>query len=229
MDSFRRKVGICRANRQRSVEKIKRRDVVRDVHDSYIGIDLQDYALQRSDQMVTGAVVGCERDDRVGQWVFSPGIICAWRADGVGRRSASFDASGGARLRQEIAPQLLCNRQWADRWRSQQRISPHPVRVRKDASRGQENEPGNTIGRSARSIAERLGRRVHPRAKLPDRVVPWVLLLLRSSHPPRHETQCSREGASADAFHYANFVHAAASNIHPSVRGCRHVAHHAAT
>ena len=74
-------------------------------------------------------------------------------------------------------------------------ISPRPVRVRKDASPGQENEPGNTIDRSAHSIAERFGRRVHPRAKSPDRVVPWVLRLLRSSHPPRHEGQCSREGA----------------------------------
>src|SRR5207245_4372117 len=37
VDRLRRKVGIGGANRQRSVEQIKRRDVVRDVHDSYIG------------------------------------------------------------------------------------------------------------------------------------------------------------------------------------------------
>jgi len=98
-----------------------------------------------------------------------------------------------------------------------------------DASPGQENEPGNTIGRSARNTAERFGRRVHPRAKLPDSVVPWVLQRLRSWHPPRHEGRCSREGASADAFHYTNFVHAAASNIHPSIGGCRHIAYHPAT
>jgi len=41
--------------------------------------------------------------------------------------------------------------------------------------------------------------------------------------------QQGRGRASADAFHYANFVHAAASNIHPSIGRCRHIAHHAAT
>src|SRR5439155_15563707 len=142
--------------------------------DGYVGIDLQDYAFQRADQMVVGAVVSRERDDRVGQWILSAGMICAWRAHGAGRPSVPFDANEGARSRQEFTRRLLCNRQWAMRWRNQQRISPRPVRVRKDASRGQENEPDNTIGRSARNTAGRFGRRVHPRAKLPDRVVPWV-------------------------------------------------------
>src|SRR2546429_325924 len=81
VDRLRRKVGIRRANRQGPVEQIKSRDVVRHVHDGYIGIDLQDYALQRSDQMVVGAVVSCERNDRVGQWILSSGMICAWRAE----------------------------------------------------------------------------------------------------------------------------------------------------
>jgi hypothetical protein len=34
---------------------------------------------------------------------------------------------------------------------------------------------------------------------------------------------------SASAFYYAKVVHAAASNIHPSIGGCGHIAHHAAT
>src|SRR5260370_41291765 len=74
-----------------------------------------------------------------------------------------------------------------------QRISPYPVRARKDASPGKENEPGNVIGRSATNIAGRCGSMVHPRAKLPDRVVLWVSRLLRSSHPPRYEGRCSGE------------------------------------
>src|SRR5260370_3046854 len=82
MDCFRRKVRICGPNRQRGVKQIKWRDVVRDVYDGYVRIDLQDYALQRSDQMVVGPVVSCKGNDRVGQWTLSPGIICAWRADG---------------------------------------------------------------------------------------------------------------------------------------------------
>jgi len=175
--------------------------------------------------MVVGSVVSCKRDDRVGQWILSAGIICAWRAGGARSHSAPFDAKGGARSRQEFTRRLLCNRQWAIRWQNLQRISPHPVPVRKDASPGQENEPGNTIDRSARKTAERFGRRVHLRAILPDRVVLWVLRLLRSSHPPRHEGRCSREGHSAGAFHYANFVHAAAGNIHPPVGRRHHVAH----
>jgi len=77
VDGFRRKIGIRGANRQRAIEQIKRRDVVRDVHNGYVGIDLQDYALQRSHQMVAGPVVCCECDDRVSQWILSAGIICA--------------------------------------------------------------------------------------------------------------------------------------------------------
>src|SRR5207302_6745485 len=34
-------------------------------------------------------------------------------------------------------------------------------------------------------------------------------------------------GHSASAFYYADFVHATASNIHPPVGRCRHIAHHA--
>src|SRR5207244_463433 len=37
--------------------------------------------------------------------------ICAWRAGGEWCHSAYIDASGGARVRQEFARQLLCNRQ----------------------------------------------------------------------------------------------------------------------
>src|SRR5436309_9216284 len=79
VDCFRGKVRICGANGQGSVEQIKRRDVVRDVHDGYVGIDLQDYAFQRADQMVVGAVVSRERDDRVGQWILSAGDLRMWR------------------------------------------------------------------------------------------------------------------------------------------------------
>src|SRR5258708_40338296 len=47
VDSFWRKVGIRRANRQRPVEQVERRDVVRAVHEGYVGLDRQDYALPR--------------------------------------------------------------------------------------------------------------------------------------------------------------------------------------
>src|SRR6266567_104390 len=38
-------------------------------------------ALHQANQMVVGAVVSRERDDRVRQWTLSTGIICALRAD----------------------------------------------------------------------------------------------------------------------------------------------------
>src|ERR1700731_1333189 len=120
VDGLRRKVGIRRANRQGSVEQIKRRDVVGHVHDGYVGIDLQNYALLASDQIFIDSVVSCERDDRVGQWILSAGIICAWRAGVARSHSAPFDAKGGARSRQEFTRRLLCNRQWAIRWRNRQ-------------------------------------------------------------------------------------------------------------
>ena len=73
VDRFRRKVGIRRANRQRAVEQIEGRDVVRDVHDGHVGIDLEDDAFERANQMVVRAVISCQCNDRVGQWILSPG------------------------------------------------------------------------------------------------------------------------------------------------------------
>src|SRR5260370_4927453 len=128
-------------------------------------------------------------------------------ADGEWRHSASFDANGGERLRQELTRRLLFNRQRPFDWGLELRISPRPVRVRRRASPGRGNAPGKTIGRSVRKTAGRYDRRVHPRAKLPDRVVPWVLRLLRSWHPPLNENRFGREGSPAGAFHYAGFVH----------------------
>jgi len=61
--------------------------------------------------MVVGSVVSRKRNDRVGQWILSPKMICAGCAGGAGRDAASFDASGGARLRQEFAQRVLCKRQ----------------------------------------------------------------------------------------------------------------------
>jgi hypothetical protein len=76
----------------------------------------------------------------------------------------------------------------ASRWQTQIKINPRPVPVHMDASRGRGSARGNTIGRSAGNTAERYGRRVHPRAKLPDKVVLLVLLLLRSWQSPQLET-----------------------------------------
>jgi len=60
--------------------------------------------------MVVGAVVSRKRDDRVGQWILSVGFNLHTARTQKGRRAASFDANGGARLRQEFAHWLLCNR-----------------------------------------------------------------------------------------------------------------------
>src|ERR1700674_787089 len=97
---------------------MERRDDERDVYDRHLRIDLENDALERADQMVVGAVVSRERDDRVGQWMLSFRIVCAGCARGVGRHSASINASEGARWRQEIAWRLLCNRQRSALWQN---------------------------------------------------------------------------------------------------------------
>ena len=47
-----------------------------DVNDRDIGIDLQDHTLQRADQMVVGAVVRRQRNNRVSQWSLSAWAFC---------------------------------------------------------------------------------------------------------------------------------------------------------
>src|SRR5260370_38364034 len=63
------------------------------------------------------------------------------RADGTAQHSASFDANGGTRPRQEFAWRLLCNRQWAIRLeissestRTLFRSARMPVRARQMSS-----------------------------------------------------------------------------------------------
>ena len=71
VNGLRREIRIRRTDGQRAIEQIERGDVVGDVHDRRIRIDFQNDALQRADQMVVGAVVRRQRDDRVGQEVLS--------------------------------------------------------------------------------------------------------------------------------------------------------------
>src|SRR6267142_1773383 len=112
------------------------------------------------------------------------------------RHSAYFDASEGTRLRQEFARRVLCKRQRGFLRRKVLRINSRPARAHTDASRGRENERGRTIGCTARNTAGRYGRRVHPTAKFPDKTVPLVLRLLRSSHPPRNKKRHREEALS---------------------------------
>src|SRR5882672_8217217 len=137
-------------------------------------------------------------------------IFCAIRAGRVGRHSAYFDASEGTRLRQEFARRVLCKRQRGFLRRKVLRISPRQVRAHTEASRGRGNALGRTIGCTAHNTAGHFGRKVHPTAKFPDKVVIWVLRLLRSSHPPRKKSGAGKRH-SADWFDYSDFVHAAAS------------------
>src|SRR5882672_8411252 len=72
------------------------------------------------------------------------------------------------------------------------RINFRPARAHTHASRGRGNELGRTIGCTARNTAGRFGRRVHPTAKFPDKIVVWILRPLRSSHPPRNKAAQGR-------------------------------------
>jgi len=102
-------------------------------------------------------------------------------------------------------------------------INSHPARVRTHAIQGQGNVPGRTIEYTAHSIAARFGRRVHPRAKLPDKVAVWVLRPLRSSHPPRHMKAAQGRGTQRTGCGNSGFFHAAGRNIHPTVRRRHHL------
>src|SRR6266850_367065 len=113
------------------------------------------------------------------------------------RHSAYFDASEGTRLRQEFARRVLCKRQRGFLRCKVLRINPRPVRARTDATRGRGNELGRTIGCTAHNTAGHFGRKVHPTAKFPDKVVIWVLRLLRSSHPPRKRKRRREEAQRA--------------------------------
>src|SRR5579859_698166 len=100
VDRLRREIRIRRPNRQRTIEQIKRRDVVRDVHNRHIRIDLQDYALQRADQVIVRAVVRRQCDDRVGQGALSSANLRSSRTR-KDRNAAPFDANECRRRRQE--------------------------------------------------------------------------------------------------------------------------------
>src|SRR6267143_199156 len=103
-------------------------------------------------------------------------------------------------------------------------INSRPARARTHASPGQGNEFGRTIECIAHSIAGRFDRRARQRAKHPGKAVPWVLRLSRSLLL-RGGEKYDLEGCSVGRFHHTDFVHAAASNIHPPVGRCRHVTH----
>ena len=58
---------------QRSIEQIKGRHVMCDVHDRHFWIDLENDSLYGPDQMVVGTVVGSQCDDGVGHEGHRPG------------------------------------------------------------------------------------------------------------------------------------------------------------
>ena len=108
------------------------------------------------------------------------------------------------------------------------KISPRPVRERRDANPGRGNVPGNTIDRIAGNTGERYGRRVHPRVKLPDRVVLWALRLLRSSHPPQHQRRCSREEALSGWARLRQLCPRRYTQYTPAVGSWCHISHRTA-
>ena len=63
MNGLGRKIFVCLADRQRSIQNVVRDDAVRDVHNGHIGIDAQDHALQNANEMIVRAVVCGECDD----------------------------------------------------------------------------------------------------------------------------------------------------------------------
>ena len=105
-----RKIRIRSSDRQRAIEQIKRRHVMRDVDDRDIRINFEDHALQRADQMVVRSVVRSQRNNLVCQWSLS-----AWAFLQSGAHHAPKiaypHAKGPLRGGQECREPLLRNRQ----------------------------------------------------------------------------------------------------------------------
>src|SRR5260370_24511394 len=147
------------------------------------------------------------------------------RADGTAQHSASFDANGGTRPRQEFAWRLLCNRQWAIRLeissestRTLFRSARMPVRVREMSS--------------AIPLAAALAILLSALVAAFIRARNCLTELFFGFHGccVHRILHGSKDGAAgemlpAGAFHDANLVHAAASNIHPSIAGFPPLAH----
>src|SRR6266481_3833826 len=173
--------------------------------------------------MVVGAVVSRERDDRVWQWILSPGIICAWRKRRVVCRSAHIDASGGACVRQEFARRLLCNRQRSRGEANCPRSTFALLRGARMPFRIGEMRPVKPQAASfTEALAGLITRFVHARHSVAELLLDFyacrthrVLQITEDDSPVR--------GMSASGFHDSHFIDAAARNIHPAVGSCRHI------
>src|SRR6266481_4497389 len=67
VDRARREIRVRIGNNSRAIEKVERRNSVRDIHNLHVGIDSQDDALQHAHQVVVRAIIGRQRNDRIRQ------------------------------------------------------------------------------------------------------------------------------------------------------------------
>lgn len=151
-------------------------------------------------------------------------MICAGSAGGAGRHAASFDANGGAGLRQEFAQRVLCKRQRscisASRFESALALfgsARMPVRV------GEMSATEPLSAKFAILLAVLAAGLIHMRNCLA------TLFLGFRRCCVHHVLPVAGGGASGKwlsvvGFHHTHFVHTAAGNIHPSVGRCRHIA-----
>ena len=81
MNRLRRKIRVCGADGQRSIEQIEWRNVMGDIDDRYFRIDLEDHAFKRADQVVVSSIVRCQCNNGVGHKLLPLlGIVRALRA-----------------------------------------------------------------------------------------------------------------------------------------------------
>lgn len=77
VNRFRREIRVGGSDGQRSIEQIKGRHVMRYVDKRHFRIDLEYDGLERSDEMIVGAVIGCQCDDGIGHEALPLGILAA--------------------------------------------------------------------------------------------------------------------------------------------------------
>src|SRR6266436_4733791 len=154
---------------------------------------------------------------------FSQLGLFAHAASGESYRSAYIDASGGARVRQEFARRLLCNRQRSRGKANCPRSTFALLRGARMPFRIGEMRPAKPQAASfTEALAGLITRFVHARHSMAELFLGFyacrthrVLQITEDDSPVR--------GMSASGFHDSHFIDAAARNIHPAVGSCRHI------
>jgi hypothetical protein len=178
--------------------------VVGDIDDGHVGIDLENDAFDRADEMVVGTVVSGESDDGVRQWMLQPGLGRKTRPRNARRNSSLFTLTKRGFAVKNVHSECCAI---ANVDRHQRSISFRLARARRNATRDRGSAAGIAKARNSDSGAPQPDRRAHRGAKRPGRACaraafswtcpysrPWNGLSIQQSRhacPARQVETCS--------------------------------------